>query len=82
MDYNYNMEVLEGEFNLNGEELFIIYRVTNCGGIELSTYYNGDNHKIHYIDSFDNYYDEDELKYTLGLEFMDYLKTIKVKEGN
>lgn len=79
MEYNYNFEILEGEYNLNGEDLFIMYRVTTYG-IELSTYYNGSNHKINYIDSFEDYYDEDELKRDLTYQFIDYLKT--KKEGS
>lgn len=76
MEYNYNIEILDGDFMLNGEELFITYRVTTYG-IELSAYYKGDNRKINYIDEFDDYHDEFELKHDLANRFIDYLKTIK-----
>ena len=77
MDYNiYNIKMLEETFTLNGEELDIFYRVTMQGGIELSTYYKSENRKMHYLDTFDDYYDEYELLYDLHMEFIDYLKTI------
>jgi hypothetical protein len=73
---DYNIDMLEETFTLNGEELDIFYRVTMQGGIELSTYYKGENRKMHYLDTFEDYYDEFELLRDLHIEFIEYLKTV------
>lgn len=77
MEYNYNIELLDEVFTLDGKELDISYRVLYHGGIELSTYYKQANRKMQYIDTFEDYYDEYELLRDLHLQFIDYLKTIK-----
>ena len=73
---DYNIYQLDDTFMIDDQELDIYYELTSQG-VLLKTYYNGDNHKIHYIDTFDDYYDEYELLYNLHLEFINSIK----KEG-
>lgn len=76
MEYNYNIDMLDEVFTIDGEELDISYCVLYNGGIELSAYYKHANRRIQYIDTFEDYYDEYELLRDLHLEFVEYLKTI------
>jgi hypothetical protein len=73
---DYNIHQLDDTFTIDDQELDIYYELTSQG-VLLKTYYKGDNYKIHYIDSFDDYYDEYELLYDLHLNFIESIR----KEG-
>lgn len=74
---DYNIYQLDDTFKVGNKELDITYELTGQG-VLLKTYYNGNYHKIHYIDTFDDYHDEYELLYDLHLQFIDSI----IKEGN
>lgn len=73
---DYNIHQLDDTFTIDDQELDIYYELTSQG-VLLKTYYKGDNYKIHYIDSFDDYYDEYTLLYDLHLNFIESIR----KEG-
>jgi hypothetical protein len=73
MIINYNINQLDDTFTLDNQELDIYYQHT-MRGIELHTYHKGNKFTIHYMDTFDDYYDEYELLRDLHMQFIERLK--------
>lgn len=69
---DYNLYQLDDTFTIDNKELDIFYNFTRRG-IELQTYHEGYKFAIHYMDTFDDYYDEYELLRDLHIQFVERL---------
>lgn len=70
---NYDLKQLDEEFTINNK-LIDVYYYNTSQGITLQCYYEKQNHKIHYIDCFDDYYDEHMLLMDLHTKFIKHIK--------
>ena len=72
----YNIIKIDYDFMLDDVVVDVNYRITSQG-VELTTIHNGNYIKRHYIDTYDDYYDEFELLLDLGNDFIEYIKKQK-----